>query len=103
MSTTTRAERHPTKEMAAVEIYGRNGQMIMSVRNMSASGACLEWKHDGYEIKTGDLIRMTIVLKSLNRRHHVNAEVVWKDGNRSGVAFIPSHRVLDRLLEKGAA
>ncbi|MFN7729178.1 MAG: PilZ domain-containing protein [Bdellovibrio sp.] len=97
------APRHPTKEMAAVEIYGRNGQMIMSVRNMSASGACLEWKHEDYEIRQGDLIRMTIVLRSLNRKHHVNAEVMWREGNRTGVSFIASNRVLDRLLEKGVA
>lgn len=96
------AQRFKTKEMAAVEVYGRNGQVIVSLRNLSASGACLETQHLDFEIRQGDLIRMTVVLKSLNRRHHVNAEVVWREGNRTGVSFIPSNQVLDRLLDKSA-
>lgn len=94
------AQRYTTKERAAVEVYGRNGQIICSVRNLSASGACLEWQHDDVELRQGDLVRLTVVLRSLNRRHYVNAEVVWRDGKRSGVSFIPSNQVLDRLLEK---
>lgn len=96
------AQRFRTKEKASVEVYGRNGQAIVSVRNLSSSGACLEYQQDDFEIRQGDLIRMTVILKSLNRRHHVNAEVVWRDGNRTGVSFIPSNQVLDRLLEKSA-
>lgn len=96
------AQRFRTKEMASVEVYGRNGQMIVNVRNLSSSGACLECQQHDFEVRQGDLIRMTVILKSLNRRHHVNAEVVWRDGNRTGVSFIPSNRVLDRLLEKSA-
>lgn len=96
------AKRFTTKEKAAIEIYGKTGQLIASLRNLSATGACIEWHHGDAEISQGDLIRMTIVLKTLNRRHHVNAEVVWREGNRSGVSFIASDRVLDRLLEKSA-
>lgn len=96
------AVRRPTKEIASVEVYGQRGQMIMSLKNMSASGACLEWKHTDVEVKAGDLIRMTVVLKSLNRKHYVNAEVVWTKGNRSGVSFIPSEKILEKLIERAA-
>jgi len=94
--------RFRTKERATVEIYGRNGHMIVSVRDLSATGACLEWQHEDYEIREGDLVRVTVVLKSLGRKHHVNGEVMWRDGNRSGISFIPSNQVLDRLIEKSA-
>lgn len=96
------AQRYRTKEMASIEVYGRNGQVVANVKNLSSSGACIEWQGEDFEIREGDLIRMTVILKSLGRRHHVNAEVVWKEGRKGGVSFIPSNRVLDRLLEKSA-
>lgn len=96
------SQRYTTREKAVVEIYGKNGQVIVNVKNLSATGACLEWQHSDYELKQGDLIRMTVVLKTLGRKHYINAEVVWRDTNRSGVSFIPSNQVLDRLLEKSS-
>jgi len=94
------AQRYPTKEKASIEVYGRSGQAIVSVKDLSSTGACLEWQHESFEINQGDLIRMTVILRTLNRKHFVNAEVIWKQGKRSGVSFIPSNQVLDRLLER---
>ena len=96
------AQRYETKERASVEIYGKKGQMIVNVRNLSATGACLECDLAEFEIRQGDLIRMTVMLKTLGRKHYVNAEVVWRHGHRTGVSFVPSHQVLDRLLEKNS-
>ncbi len=95
-------QRFMTRENAMIEIYGRNGQVICSVRNLSATGACIEWNQEGSEMKIGDMIRMTVILKSVGKKHHVNAEVVWRDGNRSGVSFIPSNQVLDKLIERSS-
>ena len=96
-----RAERFLTKEKASIKIYGKTGNLIASVKNLSKTGACLEWQ-DGLEleIQQGDLIRMTVILKALNRRHQLSAEVVWTDGNQTGVTFIAADSVLERMVGK---
>lgn len=96
-----RAERYPTKEKAAVRVYGKTGSMIASIKNVSKTGACIEWE-EGFDIgiEMGDMIRMTVVLKAINRRHQLSAEVVWKDGNQSGVNFIPAEQVLEKMVDR---
>src|SRR4051812_40939751 len=94
-----RAERFPTKEKASVKIYGKTGHLIASVKNLSKTGACLEWPEGlDLEIQQGDLIRMTVILKALNRRHQLSAEVVWTDGKQTGVTFIAAESVLEKMV-----
>ena len=94
------AQRYFTKEKASIEVYGRSGNIIASVKNVSVTGACLEWSQEQVELKAGDLVRLTIVLKAVNRKHNLNAEVVWRHGKKTGVNFIKSEEVLDRLMDK---
>lgn len=95
-----KATRYTTKEKASVEVYGRSGNIIVQLRNLSVTGACLEWTQDDVSLNKGDLVRMTVVLKALNRRHNLNAEVVWRDGKKTGVNFIKSEEVLEKMIEK---
>ena len=95
-----RAQRFSTRERASLEVYGRPGTVIGDLRNLSASGACIEWTQENVEIKEGDLVRMTVFLKALNRKHNLSAEVVWRSGNRSGVNFINADQVLTKMSEK---
>ena len=95
------ATRYSTKEKASIEIYGRSGNFIANLCNLSVTGACLEWMQEDVSIAEGDLIRMTVVLKALNRRHNLNAEVVWRDGKKTGVNFINSNEVLEKIMERG--
>ncbi|PIS10413.1 MAG: PilZ domain-containing protein [Bdellovibrio sp. CG10_big_fil_rev_8_21_14_0_10_47_8] len=95
------AMRYPTKEKASIEIYGRSGNFIAHVSNLSVTGACLEWMQErDLSIEKGDLVRVTVVLKALNRRHNLNAEVVWKEGKKTGVSFIKSSEVLDKIMDR---
>lgn len=95
------ATRYPTKEKASIEIYGRNGNFVADLRNLSVTGALLEWSQSEVSLQKGDLVRMTVVLRALNRRHNLNAEVVWTEGNKTGVNFIKSSEVLEKMMEKG--
>jgi len=95
------ATRFTTKEKASVEVYGRSGNIIVQVKNLSVTGACLEWTQEDVSLQKGDLVRMTVVLKALNRRHNLNAEVVWRDGKKTGITFIKSDEVLEKMMEKG--
>lgn len=95
------AVRYQTKEKASLEIYGRSGNITGQLKNLSVTGACLEWSQEEVNLEKGDLVRMTVVLMSLNRRHDVNAEVVWVDGKTTGLNFIKSDEVLEKMMERG--
>lgn len=94
------SKRYTTKEKASIEIYGRGGNIIANLRNLSLTGACLDWTQENVPLQKGDLVRVTVVLKAIGRRHNLSAEVVWREGNTSGVAFIKSGEVLERIMEK---
>ena len=94
------SKRYTTKEKASIEIYGRGGNIIANLRNLSLTGACLDWTQDDVPLQKGDLVRVTVVLRALGRRHNLSAEVVWREGNASGVTFIKSDEVLGRIMEK---
>jgi hypothetical protein len=97
------AERYPTKELAAIEIYGREGSGVATIQNLSETGACLKWKSSGdVSLKNGDLVRMTVVLKALRREHKINAEVVWIEGEKTGVHFLSSRDLLNRMIAKNS-
>ena len=95
------AQRYETKEKASLEIYGKGGQVIAHVRNLSMTGALIEWTQEDATIEKGDLVRMTVILKTVNRRHNVNAEVVWRDGKKSGLNFIKTDEVLEKMMDRG--
>ncbi len=92
--------RYMTKEKASIEIYGRSGNIIANLRNLSMTGACLDWTQDDVALEKGDLVRLTVILKALNRRHDLSAEVVWREGNASGVSFIKSDEVLEKIMDR---
>ena len=52
------------------------------------------------EIEKGDVLRVTVYLKALNRKHNLSCEVVWRQGNQSGVTFLKPDQVLDKMIEK---
>ncbi len=96
------AQRYNTKEKASLEVYGRSGNIIASIRDVSVTGACLEWTQEQVELNEGDLVRLTIVLKAVNRKHNLNGEVIWRQGKKTGINFIKSDEVIERMMQKDA-
>lgn len=94
------AQRYQTKEKASVEVYGRSGNIIAFLKDLSVTGACLEWSQEDVSLEKGDLVRVTVVLKAVNRRHNLNGEVVWRDGKKSGINFIKSDEVLEKMMDR---
>ena len=92
--------RYPANEKAFVEIHGKEGSISASVKNISRSGACLEWGASDVKIVPGDLLRMTVSLPQINKTHDLNAVVVWTDGNVSGLNFLKSNHVFESLPKK---
>ncbi len=94
------AQRFPTNENASVEVYGRLGTYRTTLRNLSASGACLEWMSTQLPVDKGDLLRIMIDLKSVGKVRHVSAEVVWNHEGKTGINFLSPDKVLEKMLEK---
>ncbi len=94
------AVRYATKEKASIEVYGRSGNFIAQLKNLSVTGACLEWIQDQVTLEKGDLVRMTVVLRAVNRRHNVNGEVVWTEGKMTGINFIKENEVIEKMMDR---
>lgn len=98
-----RAERFETNERASLEIFGSSSSTVAELRNISVTGACLEWEDNGFQLSEGDLVRMTVDLQSLNRQHKVSGEVVWIDGRTTGVQFLKPNELVERIVGRTAA
>ncbi len=97
---TSGAERFLTKEKATMQLIGKMGTVNADLRNLSRTGACLEWATEEFSVKEGDLINVTVKLMSVNRRYEMNAQVIWKSGRKTGVQFMTPNMVLERMMLK---
>lgn len=94
------AERFKTKEKAGIEKFGSGEFLVAQIENLSATGACIKTDTTTRALQKGDVVRFTVLLKALNRKHLLNAEVVWVEGRKSGLQFISKEKVLEKLLVK---
>lgn len=93
------SKRYTTQELAHVEVYGQTGRVLTKMGNLSASGAFFEALNDKFKFKKGDLARITIKLKSLNKVHIVDCEVVWTKGSSAGVQFLKREELQEKLVQ----
>lgn len=91
------ARRFVTQELAHVEIYGKSGRILTKMGNLSASGAFFEILSPNFSVKKGDIARVTINLRTLNRMHVVDCEVVWAKGLSVGVQFLKREELQAKL------
>lgn len=94
------AKRYKTQEKASIEVYGHSGILGARLRNLSETGAFLEFSHGDYVPKKGDLLNLTVNLDTIKKTHNVSAEVVWSSGMGLGVCFINKDEVLERMMAK---
>ena len=91
------AKRHPTKELATLEVHGRTVKVQCRMNNLSVTGAFFELINSNYVPKQGDLVRMTVSLRQVNRTHTLHGQVIWSRGLGLGVSFIKDREVYDIL------
>lgn len=94
------SKRYTTKEPAQIEVYGRFGKIYCKMGNLSKSGAFFEIISSNFMPREGDLVRVTIHLKQLNRVHSVDGEVVWCKGLGMGLMFIKKDRLFEKLSSR---
>ncbi|HRO66243.1 MAG TPA: PilZ domain-containing protein [Pseudobdellovibrionaceae bacterium] len=97
------AHRYTTSEVAHIEIYGRLGQLVSRMKNLSMTGALLELKAGTQVPKKGDLIRATIHLHSIGKTRILDAEVIWTNGLGFGVSFLKKPELLARMFSKNSS
>ncbi len=95
-------KRYPTKENAQIQVYGRSGTVHCRMANLSATGALLEINNVKNMPKQGDIIRITIALRQLNKSHTLDAEIVWCKGSGMGINFIKREQIYEKLAQRTA-
>ena len=96
----SKAKRFLTQELAQIEVFGRIGKIFCKMSNLSVSGACFEVISSNYMPKHGDLVRLTINLRSIKKTHVIEAEVVWCKGLGIGLQFLTATAFKKKLTEK---
>ena len=97
--TELKAKRHTTREHVTVEVYGKSGKTHCRMSNLSVTGAFLEIMNTGYHPKKGDVVRVTINLRQINKTHTLHGEIVWNKGLGLGVAFLKQQDVFKKLVK----
>lgn len=98
-TTVTVAKRHPTKEMAFLEVFGRSFKIKSRLCNLSVTGAFLELTSSPYEPKQGDLVRITVPLQKVNKTYTLHGQVVWNRGLGIGVTFLKDKDIHALLIK----
>jgi hypothetical protein len=98
-----KAKRFLTQELAQIEVFGRIGKIFCKMSNLSVSGACFEVISSNYMPKHGDLVRLTINLRSIKKTHVIEAEVIWCKGLGIGLQFLGATAFRKKLTEKSMA
>lgn len=95
--------RFATDQDAEVEIFGRNESLASRVYNLSKGGAYVEFMTLA-ALRVGDMVRLKLELKDLNRTYSMPAKIVWTShsnlggGTGIGVEFIGPGDVQKAIL-----
>jgi hypothetical protein len=94
------ARRFTTHEHAQIEVYGRIGKIFCKMGNLSTSGAFFEIISSNYMPRQGDLVRITVNLRSIKKTHILDGEVAWCKGLGLGIQFLNADLFRKKLTVK---
>jgi hypothetical protein len=89
-----------TQELAQLEVFGRIGKIFCKMGNLSVAGAFFEVISSNFMPKHGDLVRVTVNLRSIKKVHTLDAEVIWCKGLGIGLQFLTTDQFRKKLSEK---
>lgn len=87
------AKRFPTREPARIEVIGRKAVLFCRMNNLSTTGAFFEILNSNYTPRTGDMVRVTVNLKQVNKTHSLHGEVIWAKGLGMGIVFVKQKEI----------
>ncbi len=82
------AKRFYTREPARIEIIGKKTVLFCRMNNLSTTGAFFEILNSNYTPRAGEVVRVLVNLKQVNKSHVMSGEIVWSKGLGLGVRFI---------------
>lgn len=94
------ARRFSTQEMAQIEVFGKDGKILTKMGNVSYTGAFFEVISSNFMPQNKDIVRITVNLRSVNKTHVIDAEVVWSKGLGLGVQFLNRDQLNTKISEQ---
>lgn len=94
------AKRFLTQELVQVEVFGRIGKIFCKMGNLSVTGVFCEIISANYMPRSGDLVRVTVNLRSLKKVRTMDAEVIWCKGLGTGLHFLTPELFRKKLSQK---
>lgn len=94
------AKRFLTQELVQVEVFGRIGKIFCKMGNLSVTGVFCEIISANYMPRSGDLVRVTVNLRSLKKVRTMDAEVIWCKGLGTGLQFLTPELFRQKLTQK---
>lgn len=96
--------RFATNQIANLEVLPTGASYPTHIFNLSKGGAFLE-APDDIQFRQGDIVKLDIRLRQINRKHGVHAKVVWTHGKASwnkgqsvGVEFLSTENIYQHML-----
>ncbi len=93
-----------TNQMAHVEVFPTGDVLDSRIFNLSRGGAYLEVANE-VSLKKGDIIKVDVKLRQINKRHGFHAKVIWTSekaiwnkGKAVGIEFLKSESVYAEML-----
>lgn len=93
-------KRFLTKENAQLEVYGKMGKVYCRMANLSMTGAFLEIINARSTPRVGELVRITVLLRQVNKTHSLDAEIIWCKGLGLGISFIKKDVLFQKLSSR---
>jgi Tfp pilus assembly protein PilZ len=96
--------RYATDQPVALKTIDGSAAMKAVMKNLSISGAYLESNDQSFEIKTGDMLKIEVLLGDSKKEYAFDVKVVWLkplDGETRGfgVTFVETDDIYNSLLK----
>lgn len=98
LSSQLSARRFLTREPARLEIIGKKTILFCRMNNLSATGAFFEILNSNYTPRPGEIVRVVVNLKQVNKTHTINGQIVWAKGLGIGIQFIRQQPPMKKSL-----
>ncbi len=96
--------RYLTDQQIEVHSDFHNGHLKASMKNLSFSGAYFETEDKTFQVKTGDFLKLSIMMGPASKQYVFDVRVVWSKVQESGatgygVTFVDKEDVYNHLLK----
>ena len=89
-----------TGELCRVEVCGRVQDLTAKLKNISESGAFLEYVRGAYIPKAGDFVRIYVQKPGSDQLQILDAKIVRSQGLCFGAHFVKNFELIEQLFKQ---